>query len=65
MPQGESTAGADVQGGGEALFSAPITGYFGRTENFDRKVKEWSTYVERLGMVFVVNNVPNEKKAAT
>ena len=46
MPGGESTAGVDVQGGGEALFSAPITGYFGRIENFDPKVKEWSTYVE-------------------
>lgn len=39
--------------------------YFGRMENFDPKVEEWSTYVERLEMFFVVNNVPNEKKAAS
>ena len=38
--------------------------YFGRMENFDAKVEEWSTYVERLEMFFVVN-VPNEKKAAS
>ena len=38
--------------------------YFGRMENFDPKVEEWSTYVERLEMFFVVN-VPNEKKAAS
>ena len=34
-------------------------------ENFDPQVEEWSTYVERLEMFFVVNNVPNEKKAAS
>ena len=34
-------------------------------ENFDPKVEEWSTYVERLEMFFVVNNVPDEKKAAS
>ena len=38
--------------------------YFGRMENFDPKVEEWSTYVERLEMFFMVN-VPNEKKAAS
>ena len=38
--------------------------YFGRMENFDAKVEEWSTYVERLEMFFVVN-VPTEKKAAS
>ena len=32
---------------------------------FDPEVEEWSTYVERLEMFFVVNNVPNEKKAAS
>ena len=39
--------------------------YFGRKEIFDPEVEEWSTYVERLEMFFVVNNVPNEKKAAS
>lgn len=61
----ESTAGVDVQGARAASFSAPMAGYFGRMENFDPKVEEWLTYVERLEMLFVVNNVPNEKKAAS
>ena len=65
MPRGESTAGVEVQGASAALFSAPAAGYFGRMENFDPKVEEWLTYVESLEMFFVVNNVPNEKKAAS
>ena len=48
MPGGESTAGVEVQGASAASFSAPMAGYFGRMENFDPKVEEWSTYVERL-----------------
>lgn len=66
MSGGESTAGVDVQGASPAAsFSAPMAGYFGRMENFDPKVEEWLTYVERLEMLLVVNNVPNEKKAAS
>lgn len=65
MSGGESTAGVDVQGASAASFSVPMAGYFGRMENFDPKVEEWLTYVERLEMLFVVNNVPNEKKAAS
>lgn len=59
MPGGESTAGVEVQGASAASFSAPAAGYFGRMENFDLKVEEWSTYVESLEMFFAVNNVPN------
>ena len=47
------------------LHSVLQAGYFGRMENFDPKVEEWLTYVERLEMLLVVNNVPNEKKAAS
>ena len=65
MPGGESTADVEVQGASAASFSAPIAGYFGRMENFDPEVEEWSTYVERLKMFFVGNNVPNEKKVAS
>ena len=65
MAGGESTADVEVQGASAASFSVPIAGYFGRMENFDPKVEEWSTYVERLEMFFVGNNVPNEKKAAS
>ena len=64
MAGGESTADVEVQGASAASFSVPIAGYFGRMENFDPKVEEWSTYVERLEMFFMVN-VPNEKKAAS
>ena len=42
-----------------------MAGYFGRKEIFDPEVEEWSTYVERLEMFFILNNVPNEKKAAS
>ena len=65
MPREESTADVEVQRASAASFSAPIAGYFGRMENFDPKLEEWSTYVERLEMFFVGNNVPNEKKAAS
>ena len=33
--------------------------------NFDPEVEEWSTYVERLEMFFVLSNVPDEKRAAS
>ena len=65
MPEGENTSGVEVQGASAASFSAPMAGYFGRKEIFDPEVEEWSTYVESLEMFFVVNNVPNEKKAAS
>ena len=65
MPGGEITAGGEVQGASAASFSAPMASCFGRKENFDPKVEEWSTYVERLEMFLVVNNVPDEKKAAS
>ena len=64
MPGGESTAGGEVQGASATSFSAPMASYFGRMENFDPKVEEWSTYVERLEMFCVVNNVPDEKRAS-
>lgn len=44
-----------------------MVSYFRRMDTFDLKVEEWSTYVERLEMFFVVNtcNVPDGKKAAS
>lgn len=61
MLGGENVVDVEVQGASVASFSAPVAGYFGQMENFDPKVEEWSTYVERLEMFFAVNNVPNEK----
>ena len=55
----------EVQGGSSTSSSSPMASYFGRTDTFDPKVEEWSTYVERLEMFFVVNNVPDGKKAAS
>lgn len=65
MLGGENVVDVEVQGASVASFSAPVAGYFGQMENFDPKVEEWSTYVERLEMFFAVNNVPNEKKTAS
>ena len=42
-----------------------MTSYFGRMDAFNPKEEEWLTYVERLEMFFVVNNVPEDKKAAS
>ncbi|XP_067017870.1 uncharacterized protein [Acropora muricata] len=56
---------AEVQGGSSTSSSSPMVSYFGRTDAFDPKVEEWSTYVERLEMFFVVNNVPDDTKAAS
>ena len=56
---------AEVQGGSSTSSSSPMGSYFGRMDAFDPKVEEWSTYVERLEMFFVVNNVPDDKKAAS
>ena len=56
---------AEVQGGSFTSSSAPMVSYFGRMDAFDPKIEEWSTYVERLEMFFVVNNVPDGKKAAS
>ncbi|KAK2566246.1 hypothetical protein P5673_009718 [Acropora cervicornis] len=56
---------AEVQGGSSTSSSSPMVSYFGRMDAFDPKVEEWSTYVERLEMFFVVNNVPNDNKAAS
>ena len=55
----------EVQGGSSTSSSSPMVTYFGRMDAFDPKVEEWSTYVERLEMFFVVNNVPDDKKAAS
>lgn len=55
----------EVQGGSSTSSSSPMASYFGRTDTFDPKVEEWSTYVERLEMFFAVNNVPDSKKAAS
>ena len=65
MPVGGGSESAEVQGASSTLSSATKASYFGRMEAFDPKVKEWSTYVERLEMLFVVNNVPEYKKAAS
>ena len=53
---------AEAQGGSSTSRSSPMASYFGRMGASDPKVEEWSTYVERLEMFFVVNNVPDGKK---
>ena len=45
MPGGESTAGVEVQGAVQLHSVFQMAGYFGRMENFDPKVEEWSTYM--------------------
>ena len=55
---------AEVQGGSSTSSSSPMVSYFGRMDAFYPKVEEWSTYVERLEMFFVVNNVPDDKKSS-
>ena len=42
----------------------PKSSYFGHMDVFNPKEEELLTYVERLEMFFVVNNVPEERKAA-
>ena len=42
-----------------------MASYFGRMDAFNPKEEEWLTYVERLEMFFVVNNVPEDKKATS
>ena len=42
-----------------------MASYFGRMDAFNPKEEEWLTYVERLEMFFVENNVPEDKKAAS
>ena len=37
-----------------------MTSYFGRMDVFNPKEEEWLTYVERLEMFFLVNNVPED-----
>ncbi|KAK2547270.1 hypothetical protein P5673_032858 [Acropora cervicornis] len=56
---------AEVQEGSSTSSSSPMLSYFGRMDAFDSKVEEWSMYVERLEIFFVVNNVPDDKKAAS
>ena len=55
---------AEVQGGSSTSSRSPMVSYFGRMDAFEPKVEEWSTYVERLQMFFVVNNVPDDKKSS-
>lgn len=58
----EDSASAEAQGDS----STPnMASYFGRMDAFNPKEEEWLTYVERLEMFFVVNNVPEQKKAAS
>ena len=42
-----------------------MASYFGRMDAFNPKEEEWLTLVERLEMFSVVNNVPEDKKAAS
>ena len=65
MPVGGGSESAEVQGASSTPSSVAVAGYFGRMEAFDPKVEEWSTYVERLEMFFVVNNVRESKKASS
>ena len=38
-----------------------MASYFSRMDAFNPKEEEWFTYVERLEIFFVVNNVPEDK----
>ena len=63
---GENSTGeaAEVQAGASNPVPA-MASYFGRMEVFNPKEEEWLTYIERLQMFFVVNNVPEYMKAAS
>jgi len=63
---GENSAGeaAKVQAGASNPVPA-MASYFGRMDVFNPKEEEWLTYIERLEMFFVVNSVPEDKKAAS
>ena len=67
---GENSTGeaAEVEAGASSPLPPGVpamTSYFGRMDAFNPKEEEWLTYVERLEMFFVVNNVPEDKKAAS
>ena len=61
-PPQSKQAGAinQVPPGGQAMAS-----YSGRMNRFIPKEEEWLTYVERLELFFVINSVPEDKKAAS
>ena len=60
-----SSQSTEAQGRSSTSSSSPMASYFSRMDAFDPKVEEWSTYVERIEMFFVVNDVPDGKKAAS
>lgn len=45
--------------------STLMASYVSRMDAFYTKNEEWLTYLERLEIFFVVNNVPEDKKAAS
>jgi len=63
---GENSTGeaAEVQAGPSNPVRA-MASYFSRMDVFHPKEEEWLTYIERLEMFFVVNSVPEDKKAAS
>jgi len=67
---GENSTGeaAEVQAGASNPVSPGVpemASYSGRMDAFNPKEEEWFTYVERLEMFLVVNNVPEDTKAAS
>ena len=42
-----------------------MASYFGCMDTFNPEEEEWLTYVERLERLFIVNNVPEDRKAAS
>ena len=68
MRENSTAEAAEVQAGANNPVPPGVpamASYFGRMDAFNPKEEEWLTYVERLEMFFVVNNVPENKKAAS
>lgn len=60
----KATSSAENQSGASNLGSA-MANCFGRMDEFNPDNEEWLTYIERLKMFFIVNNVPEDKKVAS
>ena len=68
MGENSTDKAAEVQAGSSNPVPPGVpamASYFGRMDAFNQKEKEWLTCVERLEFFFVVNNVPEDKKAAS
>ena len=68
MGENSTVEAAEVQAGTSNPVPPGVpamASYFGRMDAFNPKEGGWLTYVERLEMFFVVNNVLEDKKGAS